>query len=87
MVLIDTAEKLQCNWPRDSATCQAHGVNLTFRRKKESVGLASRLCDRSVQVHITSLIFFSWSSHELKSIILINCLKNIILRSIKTFSE
>ena len=34
-----------------------HGVNLTFGRNKESVCLASRLCDGSVETHITSLIF------------------------------
>ena len=48
MVLIETADKVQCNWARDSMTWQAHGVNWTFGRKKESVCLASRLCDRSV---------------------------------------
>ena len=47
-VKTNTAGKLQCNWLIDSKTCLAHGVNLTFGRNKESVCLASTLCDRSV---------------------------------------
>lgn len=91
MVLIDTAEKLQCNWPTDGMTCLAHGVNLNFERKTRRVllCLASKLCDIcwSSYNYSSSLIFSSWlTSHWLKFRILLNWLLIRISKE-QTFSH
>lgn len=53
MVLFDTAEKLQSNWPKDSVTYLAHGVNSKLQRVQNSV--ARLIVKGSKHDHITPI--------------------------------